>query len=66
MEKHQENAEEIAKKADKSTTLAGYGITDTYTKDEITELISDITGGESAADVKAELTAFKTTTETTL
>lgn len=60
------NAEEIAKKADKSTTLAGYGITDTYTKDEITGLISDITGGESAADVKAELTAFKTTTETAL
>jgi hypothetical protein len=60
------NAANIEKKADKATTLEGYGITDTYTKDEITELISDITGGESAADVKAELTAFKTTTETTI
>lgn len=60
------NADAITKKADKATTLAGYGITDTYTKDEITDLISDITGGESAADVKAELTAYKTTTDATL
>ena len=60
------NAQEIEKKADKSTTLAGYGITDTYTKSEITDLIADITGGESAADVKAELIEFKTTTNATL
>lgn len=60
------NAEAIEEKADKATTLAGYGITDTYTKNEITDLIADITGGESAADVKAELTAFKTTTNATL
>jgi hypothetical protein len=50
------NAKNLENKADKATTLAGYGITDTYTKNEITDLISDITGGESAADVKAELT----------
>lgn len=60
------NAANIEKKADKATTLAGYGITDAYTKDEITDLIADITGGESAADVKAELAAFKSTTETTI
>lgn len=60
------NANEIAKKADKANTLAGYGITDTYTKTEITELIADITGGESAADVKAELAEFKTDTNTAL
>ena len=58
--------DEVAEKADKATTLAGYGITDTYTKTEITELIADITGGESAADVKAELAEFKTNTNTAL
>ena len=35
-----------------------------YSKDEITDLIADITGGESAADVKAELTAYKTSNDT--
>ena len=34
-----------------------------YSKDEITDLIADITGGESAADVKAELTAYKTSND---
>ena len=37
--------------------------TNIYTKDEITDLIADITGGESAADVKAELNAYKTSTD---
>lgn len=60
------NATEIQKKADKATTLEGYGITDTYTKSEITKLIGDITGGESAADVKAQLEEFKSNTNTTL
>ena len=60
------NAAEIQKKADKATTLEGYGITDTYTKSEITKLIGDITGGESAADVKAQLEEFKSNTNTTL
>ena len=62
----QANAQLIENKADKATSLSGYGITDAYTKTEITDLIADITGGESAADVKAELTEFKTTTETEL
>lgn len=96
--------EAIAGKADKATTLVGYGITDaytkeevedligepavyqtdeggdyvldehgnkiivtpasgvyadTYTREEITELIADITGGESAADVLAALNSYK-------
>lgn len=52
-------------KADKATTLAGYGITDAYTKgetysrDEISELIGNITGGESAADVLSQLNSYK-------
>lgn len=33
----------IADKADKATTLAGYGITDAYTKDQVTDVISNIT-----------------------
>ena len=33
-------------------------IEDYYTKSEITDLIADITGGESAADVKAQLTEY--------
>lgn len=88
--------------AEKATTLAGYGIVDAYTKDEInakigtpgipavkdeegnvtteavagtgvyqhvyskdevTALIADITGGESAADVLAALNAYKTTND---
>ncbi len=36
-----------------NTTIAEY-----YTKDEITDLISDITGGESAAAVKAQLEEY--------
>jgi hypothetical protein len=52
-------------KADKATTLEGYGITDAYTKgetysrDEISELIGNITGGESAADVLSQLNSYK-------
>lgn len=37
--------------------------TNIYTKDEITDLIADITGGESAADVLAALNAYKTITD---
>ena len=58
--------EELLKnKADKATTLEGYGITDaftkgeTYSKTEISELIGQITGGESAADVLAKLNEYK-------
>ena len=35
-----------------------------YSKDEVTALIADITGGESAADVLAALNAYKTTNDT--
>ena len=51
-------------KADKATTLEGYGITDAFTKGEtysrieISELIGQITGGESAADVLAKLNEY--------
>ncbi|MCH5203088.1 MAG: hypothetical protein J1F17_07800, partial [Oscillospiraceae bacterium] len=34
----------LANKADKATTLAGYGITDTYTKDEVHGITKTITG----------------------
>lgn len=36
--------------------------TNIYTKDEVTKLVADITGGESAADVLAALNAYKTST----
>ena len=56
-----ELAEALAGKADKATTLAGYGITDAYTKAEtdkaIADKVSDVTGGESAAAVKLLLEA---------
>lgn len=59
----QANATEIAKKADKATTLAGYGITDAYTKEEANQKIEDAlkaaTGGESASDVKVALDNYK-------
>lgn len=54
-----------AKFAEKADTLAEYGITDAYTKgetysrQEIADLIADITGGESAADVLAALNTYK-------
>ena len=35
------NATEIAKKANKATTLAGYGIEDAYTKTETNKAIED-------------------------
>lgn len=51
-------------KADKATTLEGYGITDAYTDAEVDQKIADAvrnaTGGESAASVKADLEAYKT------
>lgn len=60
--------EAVGKKADKATTLAGYGITDSYTKTETDKKISDAvataTGGESAASVKAALESYKTDNDT--
>lgn len=54
----------VGNKADKATTLAGYGIGDAYTKTEvdtkISEAIETATGGESAASVKLALDNYKT------
>ena len=50
-------------KADKGTTLAAYGITDAYTKEEtlnkIEEKITEINGGESAGEVLSQLNSYK-------
>ena len=51
----------LNEKADKATTLEGYGITNAYTKAEADKAIADkvaaVTGGESAAAVKLLLEA---------
>lgn len=58
----------IGNKADKATTLAGYGITDSMTATQINKAIEDAlattTGGESAADVKVALDNYKTSNDT--
>lgn len=50
-------------KADKGTTLAAYGITDAYTKEEtlnkIKEKVTEINGGESAGEVLSQLNSYK-------
>jgi hypothetical protein len=60
--------EAIGKKADKATTLAGYGITDSMTATQINKAIQDAlataTGGESAADVKVALDNYKSSNDT--
>lgn len=57
----------IGTKADKATTLAGYGITDAYTSTQvdtkIADAISAATGGESASDVKVSLETYKTSND---
>ena len=55
--------EELAKKADKSTTLAGYGITDAYTKGEVDSKVADIAAGDmgEALTGKEDVTNKKTT-----
>lgn len=57
----------VGNKADKATTISGYGITDAYTKTEvdtkISDAISSATGGESAASVKAALESYKTSND---
>ena len=57
----------VGNKADKATTLAGYGITDAYTSSEVDKKIADAvssaTGGESAASVKTALDAYKTSND---
>lgn len=54
--------EDVEKKADKATTLAGYGITNAYTKEEtlakISEKITEVNGGESAGEVLSKLNSY--------
>lgn len=71
IETHGEAAEAleaaVGNKADKATTLEGYGIGDAYTKTEvdtkIANAVKDATGGESAASVKALLEAYQTSND---
>lgn len=60
--------EAIGNKANKATTLEGYGITDSMTATQINKAIQDAlaaaTGGESAADVKVALDNYKTSNDT--
>lgn len=68
---HQEVSEAltaaIGNKADKATTLAGYGITDAYTKTEtdsaISTAISTATGDVKASDVQSDLNSYKTSND---
>lgn len=68
---HQEVADvltaAVGNKADKATTISGYGITDAYTKTEtdqkISDAVSSATGGESAASVKLALEAYETSND---
>lgn len=57
----------IGSKADKATTLTGYGITDAYTKTEtdskIDEKISAATGDVKASDVQSDLNSYKTSND---
>ena len=49
--------EKLSAKADKATTLAGYGITDAMTQEEIAKAITDATTGIATSD---EIEQFKT------
>ena len=54
-------------KAEKATTLEGYGITNAYTKEEtltkIEEKITEVNGGESAGEVLSQLNSYKEITD---
>lgn len=58
----------VGNKADKATTLAGYGITDAYTKTAadkaIADKISAATGGVKASEVQSALNTYKTSNDT--
>lgn len=64
-EKTEDVNKKLEDKANKATTLEGYGIIDaftkgeTYSRTEISELIDQITGGESAANVLVKLNEYK-------
>ena len=72
IEQHEEAASvltaAVGNKADKATTLAGYGITDAYTKTAadkaIDDKISAATGGAKASEVQSALDAYKTSNDT--
>lgn len=57
----------IGQKADKATTLAGYGITDAYTitqvNEKIAEQITAATGGVKASEVQTALDNYKSATD---
>ena len=57
----------VGNKADKATTLAGYGITDAYTKtavdSEIDKKITAATGGVKASEVQSALNTYKTSND---
>lgn len=57
----------VGNKADKATTLAGYGITDAYTKtaadSKIDEKITAATGGVKASEVQSALNNYKTSND---
>lgn len=57
------NTEDIAKKANKATTLAGYGITDAYTKTAADAKTKEIIASEVVINVATdeEITAVCTT-----
>ena len=54
----------VGNKADKATTLSGYGITDAYTKTQVDSAISTASGGVSAKDVNDALTTYKSSNDT--
>ena len=58
----------VGNKADKATTLAGYGITDAYTKTAadkaIDDKISAASGGVKASEVQSALNSYKTSNDT--
>ena len=55
----------LNEKANKATTLSGYGITDAYTIDQIDDLLEGISAGssESAASVNTKLEQYKTSND---
>lgn len=48
---------DVASKADKSTTLAGYGITNAYTKSEVDDKLTNVATTDDLSDLDARVTA---------
>lgn len=51
-------------KADKATTLNGYGITDSYTKDEVDDIVDDINSNIDTKATKTELATLDAKVDT--